>query len=50
MGRGNTEGPLVNLDGEVVGLGTVLFGDGIGYVLPSRTVRKIYSSWSRRDE
>jgi serine protease Do len=42
MGRGNTGGPLVNLDGEIVGLGTVLFGDGIGYVLPSRTVRKIY--------
>jgi S1-C subfamily serine protease len=42
MARGNAGGPIVAMTGEVVGLGTVLRGDGIGYALPARTVRKIY--------
>jgi serine protease Do len=42
MSRGNAGGPLVSLGGEVVGLNTALNGDGIGYALPSRLVRKIY--------
>ena len=42
MGRGNAGGPIVALNGEIVGLSTVLSGEGIGYALPSRVVRKIY--------
>jgi serine protease Do len=42
MARGNPGGPLVNLNGEVVGLGTVLSGDGIAYALPSKTLRRVY--------
>jgi serine protease Do len=30
------------MSGEVVALGTVISGDGIGYALPARTVRKVY--------
>jgi len=42
MGRGNAGGPLVNLSGEVVGLGTVLDGAGVAYAIPSTTVRRVY--------
>jgi serine protease Do len=42
MGPGNAGGPLVNADGEVVGLGSTLSGNGIGYALPSNSVRKVY--------
>jgi serine protease Do len=41
MGRGNAGGPLVNLDGEIVGLGTVLEGDGVAYAIPSKTLRRV---------
>ena len=42
MGRGNAGGPIVAMSGEIVGLGTVLSGEGIGYALPARVVRKVY--------
>jgi S1-C subfamily serine protease len=42
MGRGNAGGPIVAMSGEIVGLGTVLSGEGIGYALPARIVRKVY--------
>jgi S1-C subfamily serine protease len=42
MSPGNAGGPVVTAGGEVVGLGSTLSGNGIGYVLPSKTVRKVY--------
>ena len=42
IGRGFVGGPLIAMNGELVGLATALRGDGIAYVLPSRTVRKVY--------
>jgi serine protease Do len=42
MGRGNAGGPIVAMSGEVVGLGTVFSGEGIGYALPATIVRKVY--------
>jgi serine protease Do len=41
MGRGNAGGPLVNMSGELVGLGTVLDGDGVAYAIPSKTLRRV---------
>lgn len=41
MGEGNFGGPLVNLSGEIVGLGTTLRGDGVAYATPSNTVRRV---------
>jgi serine protease Do len=42
MSRGSAGGALVTATGEVIGLLSVLSGDGIGYVVPSTTVRRIY--------
>jgi S1-C subfamily serine protease len=42
MGSGNAGAPLVNLGGEVVGLGTLLTGGGIAYAHPSTSVRKVF--------
>jgi S1-C subfamily serine protease len=42
MGGGNAGGPIVALNGEIVGLSTLLSGEGIGYALPARIVRKVY--------
>lgn len=42
MGQGNPGGPLVNLGGEIVGLGTGLGSDGVAYAIPSKTVRRVY--------
>lgn len=39
--RGNVGGPLVNLNGEVVGLGTVLYDDGVAYAIPSKILRRV---------
>jgi serine protease Do len=42
IGRGFVGSPLVAMNGELVGLATALSGEGIGYVLPAATVRKVY--------
>jgi S1-C subfamily serine protease len=41
MARGNAGGPLVNMSGELIGLGTVVAGDGGAYAIPSKTLRRI---------
>ncbi len=42
VGPASAGGPLVSAAGEVIGLVSVLHGDGVGYVLPSRTLRTVY--------
>jgi S1-C subfamily serine protease len=41
MGLGNAGGPMVNMGGEVVGLGTVLTTSAAAYAIPSNTLRRI---------
>ncbi|HMH52086.1 MAG TPA: PDZ domain-containing protein [Candidatus Acidoferrum sp.] len=41
MGLGNAGGPLVNMRGEVIGLGTVLTANAAAYAVPSNTLRRI---------
>lgn len=49
FGSGHLGGPVVNLAGEIIGLGTVLFGDGIAYVVPSRpdASSAVGAGWAR---
>lgn len=42
IGVGNAGAPVVSLGGAVVGLSTLLSGDGITYVRPATTVRSVY--------
>jgi serine protease Do len=42
VGSGSAGGPVVSLAGELVGLSTLLSGNGIVYVRPSTPVRKVY--------
>jgi serine protease Do len=42
IGQGFVGGPLLAMNGELVGLATALRAEGIAYALPSRTVRKVY--------
>jgi serine protease Do len=46
-GRGNAGAAVVNLRGEIVGIGTALGGDP-GYARPSNFVRKIYAELRER--
>jgi serine protease Do len=46
INRGNSGGPLVNMDGEVVGVNSVIFSPtggsvGIGFSIPSNLVREV---------
>ncbi len=41
-GHGNAGAPVVNMQGELVGLCTLLGGDDVGHALPSRVVRRVY--------
>lgn len=43
MGHGNAGGPLVNVSGEVIGLGVVLATDAAAHAIPSNTLRRILS-------
>jgi serine protease Do len=43
-GSGNAGGPLVNLKGEVIGMMTIASGGGVGFAIPSNTVRQIVTA------
>ena len=42
IGQGFVGGPLVAMNGTLVGLARALRGEGTGYALPATTVRKVY--------
>jgi serine protease Do len=49
INRGNSGGPLVDLDGYVVGLNTFILSEGggsegLGFAIPARVIRFVYQS------
>ena len=44
---GNSGGPLLNIDGDLIGINTAIFqnSEGIGFAVPVKTVRQIYDSY-----
>jgi serine protease Do len=42
---GSSGGPLINLDGEVIGINTLAQGRGIGFTIPINQARKIMNSF-----
>ncbi len=46
---GNSGGPLVDIDGRIIGINTLgTWADGIGFAIPSNTVREIVSRLRKR--
>jgi serine protease Do len=41
MARGNAGGPLVDMNGQLVGIGTIVGGDESAYAIPAKTLRRI---------
>jgi S1-C subfamily serine protease len=41
MARGNAGGPLVNMNGELLGIGTLVAGDGSAHAIPAKILGRI---------
>lgn len=55
INKGNSGGPMFNLNGEVVGMSTIIFSPsggsvGIGFATPSNTITKIIKDLQERGE